>query len=80
MKVQERPAQPISSAMATDFSGAMYSVNIDPSLQWAISQFWHPGQRKLHPTLPRESHRAPVRKWKTGFFSMGLTDTEETSP
>ena len=28
---------------------------------WEISQFWHPGHRKLHPREPRESGENPPK-------------------
>jgi hypothetical protein len=33
-----------------------------------------------HPTLPRDRTLLPGWKCKTGFFSMGSTATEDTSP
>jgi hypothetical protein len=66
--------------METAASGDTNRVPAGPSVQWAMSRFWQPGHRKLHPTLPRESHLEPGKKWNTGFFSMGLTEEEDTSP
>ncbi len=34
----------------------------ESGIAWAISQFWHPGHLKLHPTDPTESHVDPGMK------------------
>ena len=36
-----------------------------------ISQFWQNLQPRLQPAVPKDSTGVPVRKWFSGFFSMG---------
>ncbi|HET6514707.1 MAG TPA: hypothetical protein VFG09_06055 [Thermodesulfovibrionales bacterium] len=59
LNVHEMPMHFEAIARSTDSSGRRYSEYMDPSFQWAISQFWQPGHLKLHPRLPRESHLDP---------------------